>query len=75
MRPAIKRLLDANQLRLLLLLAELSVHIVVFDEFADIDPEARTLRNVNTPEEYRRAVEEATGEEFKIQDSRFKEGR
>ncbi|CAN5815307.1 molybdenum cofactor guanylyltransferase [soil metagenome] len=29
--------------------------------FGDIDPELRTLRNVNTPEEYRRALADATG--------------
>ena len=70
-RPAIQRLLDANQLRVLLLLADLPVRVVLADELADVDPDAKTLRNVNTPEEYQRAVEEANAEGFKIQDGKF----
>lgn len=55
-RPAIRRLLAENRLRMLLLLAQIPVRVVLAGELADVDPLAKTLRNLNTPEDYRSAL-------------------
>lgn len=57
--PAIEKLLAANRLRPFFLTESLRVRIVEYSELIDVDPEMRTLRNLNTPDDYLRALGEA----------------
>jgi molybdopterin-guanine dinucleotide biosynthesis protein A len=41
------------------LAAVLTTRVVTADELRDIDPDLTTLRNVNTPEDYRAALADA----------------
>ncbi|HEY2882956.1 MAG TPA: molybdenum cofactor guanylyltransferase [Pirellulales bacterium] len=54
--PAVERMLAANQLRLVDLLAQIKTQFVAREELFDVDPELQSLRNVNTPEEYQAAL-------------------
>jgi molybdopterin-guanine dinucleotide biosynthesis protein A len=57
--PAIERLSRAGRSALVDLVPLLQTRIVGTEELCDIDPDLATLRNVNTPEEYRAALAEA----------------
>ncbi|MBX6314680.1 MAG: molybdenum cofactor guanylyltransferase [Isosphaeraceae bacterium] len=57
--PAVEALLRADRLRPVFLMEAVRTRIVSPEELADIDPDLRTLRNLNTPEDHRRALEEA----------------
>lgn len=54
--PHIESLLARNQLRAALLLDLVRTRRVTPEEIADVDPELLSLRNLNTPDEYRRAL-------------------
>jgi len=56
---AIEALLRADRLRTTGLIEALRTRIVEPEELADIDPGLRTLCNLNTPEDYARALAEA----------------
>jgi molybdenum cofactor guanylyltransferase len=49
-------LLAADRLRPAFLFDRVPTRIVTAEDFADIDPEGESLRNLNTPEEYERAL-------------------
>jgi molybdopterin-guanine dinucleotide biosynthesis protein A len=53
---AIERMLAAEHLRLLDLVDSVRTRAVTADELRDVDPDLATLRNVNTPEDYRAAL-------------------
>jgi molybdenum cofactor guanylyltransferase len=57
--PAIEALLAADRLRPVFLMEAVRTRVVEADELQSIDPDLRTLRNLNTPEEYRQALAEA----------------
>jgi len=54
--PNIDSLLSRNQLRATLLLDLVRTRRVTPEEIADVDPELLSLRNLNTPDEYRQAL-------------------
>jgi molybdopterin-guanine dinucleotide biosynthesis protein A len=58
---AVHRLLAANRLRPFFLFEAVSTRIVEAAELADVDPTFQTLRNLNTPQEYKAALREAEG--------------
>ena len=53
---AVDRLLAENRLRPVFLFEAESTRIVLAEELRDIDPELKTLRNLNTPEDYDAAL-------------------
>lgn len=57
--PAIERLLGSGRSALIDLVDVLTTRVVAADELRDIDPDLTTLRNVNSPEDYRAALAEA----------------
>lgn len=57
--PAARSLLQAGRLRTVSLLEPLRSRIVLEEEMERIDPGLGTLRNLNTPEEYRAALIDA----------------
>ncbi len=57
--PAIERLLRSGQSALIDLMAVLTTRVVKADELRDIDPDLTTLRNVNTPDDYRAVLADA----------------
>jgi len=57
--PVARRLLRELRLRPLFLLEEVDARIVREDELRDVDPDLLSLRNCNTPEEYRAALADA----------------
>ena len=59
--PAIEALLRADRLRLLDLVDRVDRRIVVGEELTDLDPAFRTLANLNTPEDYRQALNSESG--------------
>lgn len=60
--PEIERMLDENHLRLMDLLPRVRTLVVGEEELRNLDPSLRFLANVNTPEEYRAALEAALDE-------------
>ncbi|APW60761.1 molybdenum cofactor guanylyltransferase [Paludisphaera borealis] len=56
---AIRGLLDQDQLRVGRLAESLRTRTIDADELRGVDPELRTLRNLNTPDDYVRALEDA----------------
>ncbi len=56
--PAVDALLIADRLRPLFLMESVRTRVVLADELADVDPGLHTLWNLNTPEDYRAALEE-----------------
>jgi molybdopterin-guanine dinucleotide biosynthesis protein A len=56
-QPLLARQLAEGRRRLLDLLPQVRTRIVSEDEIRGIDPEGRSLLNMNTPEEYQRALE------------------
>lgn len=57
--PAARSLLHAGERRLSFLIDELHCRLVAADALVTIDPGLQTLRNLNTPDEYRNALSEA----------------
>jgi molybdopterin-guanine dinucleotide biosynthesis protein A len=57
--PAIGDLLDANRLRPVFLVEAVQTRIVTEAEMRAIDPELRSLRNLNHPGEYQQALRDA----------------
>ena len=55
--PAVEALLRADRLRPFFLLEMVRSRAVEVAELIDIDPDLQTLRNLNTPEDYRRALD------------------
>lgn len=56
--PTVREMLAANELRMTDLVARVPVCLIQTAWFADIDPELKSLRNLNTPEEYAAALRE-----------------
>jgi molybdenum cofactor guanylyltransferase len=56
---AIERLLQTMRSGLVDLIPLLQTRVVATEELRDIDPDLATLRNINTPEDYRAALAEA----------------
>lgn len=56
--PVVAELLAEDRLRLASLFDRVPTRFVLPEELADVDPEFRTLRNLNTPEEYAAALRE-----------------
>jgi molybdopterin-guanine dinucleotide biosynthesis protein A len=60
--PVIDSLLRADRLRPVFLMESVRTRVVNADELRSVDPELKTLRNLNTREDYQHALEEfATG--------------
>jgi molybdopterin-guanine dinucleotide biosynthesis protein A len=57
--PAISALLAVDRLRPVFLLDAVCTRVVEATELRCVDPELRTLRNLNTPEDYQQALAEA----------------
>jgi molybdenum cofactor guanylyltransferase len=57
--PAIEALLRDDRLRPVFLIEAVRTHVVKAEELRAADPDLRTLRNLNTPEEYFQALCEA----------------
>jgi molybdopterin-guanine dinucleotide biosynthesis protein A len=57
--PAIEELLREDRLRPFFLLEKVRSRVVEPEELRDIDPTFETLRNLNTPDDYRRAIQDA----------------
>jgi molybdenum cofactor guanylyltransferase len=57
--PAIERLMAAGRSALVDLVETVRARLVTADELRDIDPDLATLRNLNTPDDYRAALAEA----------------
>jgi molybdopterin-guanine dinucleotide biosynthesis protein A len=57
--PAIDRLLRGDRLRPVFLIEAVKTRIVSDAELRGVDPELQTLRNLNFPEDYRRALADA----------------
>ena len=56
--PAIEALLAADRLRPVFLIESVRPLVVGPEELREVDPDLRTLRNLNTPEDYQTALEE-----------------
>lgn len=57
--PAVRRLIDSNQLRPVFLAETCVTRFLNPLDFGDVDPTLQSLRNVNTPEEYEAAMRDA----------------
>jgi molybdopterin-guanine dinucleotide biosynthesis protein A len=57
--PAIDALLNADRLRPVYLMERVRCRVVTADELRSVDTELKTLRNLNSPEDYQRALHEA----------------
>jgi molybdopterin-guanine dinucleotide biosynthesis protein A len=57
--PVVQRLLQENRLRPVFLFDAVPTRVVEAGELIDIDPTFETLRNLNTPEDYERALRDA----------------
>jgi molybdopterin-guanine dinucleotide biosynthesis protein A len=55
--PAVRALLDADRLRPAFLREAVRSRVVGVDELLDVDPDLSTLKNLNTPEDYRLALQ------------------
>jgi molybdopterin-guanine dinucleotide biosynthesis protein A len=58
--PHVRALLAIDRLRMTDLLDAVTTVVVESHELAHIDPQFRSLRNINTPEEYESAIRELT---------------
>ncbi|MGI9517202.1 MAG: molybdenum cofactor guanylyltransferase [Pirellulaceae bacterium] len=56
--PEIEEMVQRKQLRVRDLLKRINVLEMGADELRGVDPQLRTIRNINTPEEYQRMLEE-----------------
>jgi molybdopterin-guanine dinucleotide biosynthesis protein A len=57
--PAVEALLRADRLRPVFLTEAVRTRVVSADEMREVDPEFGTLRNLNTPDDYRAALADA----------------
>lgn len=57
--PAIAELLRSDRLRPVFLMEMLRTRIIPPDDLRDLDPDFGTLRNLNTPDDYHRALADA----------------
>jgi len=57
--PAIEALLTQGRMRPLFLVEAVKTRVVVEDEMRAVDPKLGTLRNLNHPEEYQQALQDA----------------
>jgi molybdenum cofactor guanylyltransferase len=57
--PVIEGMLSADRLRLVSIVDEVKVRVVHEDEMRAVDPTLETVRNLNEPEDYRKALHEA----------------
>jgi molybdenum cofactor guanylyltransferase len=57
--PAIEGLLIEDRLRLSILVDAVKTRVVDESEMKSVDPELQTLRNLNSPEDYARALADA----------------
>ncbi len=57
-KAPVERLLAEDRLRPFFLFQEVPTRVVEAQELADVDPNFETLRNLNTPEEYKAALED-----------------
>jgi molybdopterin-guanine dinucleotide biosynthesis protein A len=57
--PAVEALLAEDRLRPVFLMESVRTRIVTIDEVRAVDPDLRTLRNLNSPEDYQRALADA----------------
>jgi molybdopterin-guanine dinucleotide biosynthesis protein A len=57
--PAVEALLRADRLRPVFLMDMVQTRVVVADELRSADPDLKTLRNLNTPDDYLQALAEA----------------
>jgi molybdopterin-guanine dinucleotide biosynthesis protein A len=55
--PRVRELLAADRLRPVFLFDAVPTRVVEADELADFDPDLRSLRNLNTPEDYAAALQ------------------
>jgi molybdopterin-guanine dinucleotide biosynthesis protein A len=58
---AVQRLLAENRLRPSYLFDEVATRVVQAEELKDVDPNFQTLRNLNTPADYDKALSEVMG--------------
>jgi molybdopterin-guanine dinucleotide biosynthesis protein A len=56
--PVVRSLLDAGRLRPVYVTELVTTQILSAEDFADVDPDLSSLRNLNTPEEYEAALRE-----------------
>jgi molybdopterin-guanine dinucleotide biosynthesis protein A len=61
--PAVATLLAADRLRPVFLMEALRTRVVTADELRPVDHDLATLRNLNTPDDYRQALRDAGFEE------------
>jgi len=61
-KETVDRLLAENRQRPVFLFETVPTRIVQTGDLADVDPDLRTLRNLNTAQEYEAALREAAGE-------------
>jgi molybdopterin-guanine dinucleotide biosynthesis protein A len=59
--PEVRSLLAADRLRPMFLFDLVPTRVVGPDELADVDPDFRSFRNLNSPDDYHRAVADLTG--------------
>jgi molybdopterin-guanine dinucleotide biosynthesis protein A len=57
--PAIDALLAAERLRPVFLMEQVRSRVVTADELRAVDAELKTLRNLNSPDDYQRALDES----------------
>ena len=57
--PAVRALLKAGRMRPFFLVEAVRSRVVSADEMRDVDPGLKTLRNLNTPEDYQDALRDA----------------
>lgn len=60
--PTIKRLLESNELRLTGLLEQIATRVVGVDALRSVDDELVSFRNLNSPDDYVKALRELRGE-------------
>jgi len=56
--PVVRSLLDTGRLRPVYVTELVKTQILSAEDFADVDPDLSSLRNLNTPEEYEAAIRE-----------------
>jgi molybdopterin-guanine dinucleotide biosynthesis protein A len=57
--PAVQSLLADDRLRPVFLMESVRTRVVTADELREVDPDLATLRNLNTPDDYERALRDA----------------
>ena len=65
--PAVERLLGSDRLSPVSLIETVKTRVVTVEELQSVDPVLGTLRNLNTPAEYRQALEDGRFGEQRVQ--------